>query len=311
MHEQLLRMNSRRRWTAVAVLASLLAACGGSSPDEPDVELGSATTTPTATATASEPEGAVTTEAPGATVTAAPSSGAPSTTARPSAGQGSSTTTSTAASTATTTPGPVPGGAAAQPLAPGTYRYAQSGTATSGGATRTVPAEGTLVVEAPSSTGKQVTRRFVDPAKKPSDQELLFSDGIFITKTTDRINVGQQYFEVSCTFNPGLPAPPWPPAVGATYGGSGSCGGFTVEASGSISEKRTVPFEGADLEIFVMDTTVTTKGSVQSTIRQVEWFAPSLRMSVHVERQVDGTYGISSYSSKVVSDLKSAQPAAK
>ena len=49
--------------------------------------------------------------------------------------------------------------------------------------------------------------------------------------------------------------------------------------SGRITGSRQVTLDGRSIEVFVAETTITTHGQLESTGRQVNWFAPSLRLS--------------------------------
>jgi hypothetical protein len=185
----------------------------------------------------------------------------------------------------------------------------QSGTFTLGTSTTPVPPEGSLVVDAASANGSQVWHRSVDRSKPPSDTTFTFGPtGMFIVSTVQRTTVGAQTVTFTCTFNPGIPAPPWPPKVGTSFSGHGSCGSFTADVTGKITGTHTVVLDGAQVPTYVVASTIVTHGQVESTITQTDWFAPSLRLSVHNQSQSKGTYGVFSFSSNTTSDLVSGRP---
>lgn len=192
------------------------------------------------------------------------------------------------------------------PLAPGTYRFRQEGSGSGGGQSFDFPDEGKVVVDAANADGTQMTHRYVDPNGEPSDSLLRFgADGMFLLRTTQR----QGQNEISCTFDPPLPMPSWPPTVGGTHEGKAACdGGITVEVTGSITGTREIEIDGARHEAFVADSTITTKGPFTSTTHQVDWFVPELRLSVHTESDTTGKFGEITFEASSVTDLLSAKP---
>ncbi|HZT67739.1 MAG TPA: hypothetical protein VFA11_18260 [Acidimicrobiales bacterium] len=251
-----------------------------------------------------------TTEAGSATTAAAPAgSGASSTTTSTSAhGTGSSTVAPATGSAAPSrSSGSAPAGPA--PIAAGTYRYRQSGSFTAGTQTGQLPAEGTFVVDPAKPDGTQVTHRYVDPSKPPSDTTLLFRpDGMFIVTTVDRSTTGGQTVSFTCTFNPPLPSPPWPAKVGSTFAGNGNCGSFTAQVNGRVDGTRQVTLDGASVLTYVIDSTIVTHGSLESTINEQDWFDPAIRFSTHVQTQTKGSYGPFQFSGQSTADLESARP---
>jgi hypothetical protein len=221
----------------------------------------------------------------------------------------------TAGGPATTlgTPSAANGGAAnvgPAPTAAGLYRFRQTGSSTTGATTEPAPAEGTLRVDPAAVDGTQVSHRAVHPDQPPSDTTIAFRpSGMFITTVVTRTTLGTQTVAFTCTFNPGVPAPPWPPAVGKAFSASGSCGSFTAQVTGRIDGTRTVALDGRSLTAYVVDSTIVTHGQVESTQTETDWFSPVLRLSVHSETHSKGTFGAFRFSSDLTSDLESGRPA--
>jgi hypothetical protein len=173
-----------------------------------------------------------------------------------------------------------------------------------------VPGEGTLRVD-PASGSTQLWHRANDPRQPPSDTTLQFRpDGMLVTSQVQRVTFGGQTFVFTCTFPTPVPAPPWPPNVGVTFTGHGDWGNFTVDVSGRIAGSRsaTLP-DGTAVPVVVIDSSLTTHGQVESSAAETDWFAPSLRLSVHTETHGSGTYGFVSYRTDMTADLESARPA--
>ena len=288
-------MNMRTPSALVLALTVALAACGGSTHKT----AASATASTAGLGPAVSGSSTTASSGPGTPVPAG--GAAPSRT--PAASAGNPTNTTAAAPGSSSTKGPAP-------VVPGTYRFRQSGSSTVGSTTTAAPANGTMTVDPASSNGTQVFHRFVRTDQPPSDTTFSFGpSGMFITTVVTRMTVGTQTVAFTCTFNPPVPAPPWPPSVGASISGSGSCGSFTAQVSGRIDGTKTVTLDGAPVMVYVVDTTIVTHGQVESTQTQTDWFAPSLRLSVHNENRAKGTYGPFSFSSTLVSDLESGRPA--
>jgi hypothetical protein len=267
-----------------ALLLVVLAACGGGgdskSPTAADGAAKEATTTSTTVAGATK-EPAV---AAGETTTTGAAAAPPTTTA--------------AAAPATASTGPTP-------LAPGTYRYKQSGHASGGGQSYDSPPEGTMVADAPGEDGTQVMHRYIDPAGEPSDTTIRFGpDGIFILSTV--LRQGGQ--EITCTFDEPLPSPAWPPTVGATSAGHADCDMFTTDVASKITGRLPVTIDGTTYDAFVMETTITTSGQVTSKSTQIDHFVAELRLSAHTESNGSGKFGTFEFSSEGTSDLLSATP---
>ena len=269
----------RRVLGVMAVTAMLVAGCGGNKKDVKASDSDDTTSTTLATDTTA------TTAAGGAVTTVA---------------GGKTATTARGAATATTASGSSTGKAPV-PTTPGTYDYAQSGTSTAG----SVPPNGLLKVDPANASGIQVLHRQVDPSQPGSDTTVAFrADGPFITDTVTR----QQQFEVRCHFDPPIAAPPWPATEGKPISGKADCGQIKVEVNGSITGHRTTKLDGADIEVVVATVTIKTTGQVESTTTETQWWAPSLRLTVHTESKSKGSFGAFPFESNVTSDLKSGKP---
>lgn len=280
-----------RRLARAAALVLVLAACGGGGGDDA-TDASSSEEESTTTTTAAVPGEDGTTSTTTDAAADADAAASPSTTATP-AGE-------PAAGTA------APSSAAPAPLAPGTYRYRQSGSAKVGTETYDAPPEGKLVADAHSADGKQVLHRYIDPDGEPNDSTVRFgADGMFILDTLLRMGEA----EIRCTFDPPLAAPPWPPTVGATSSGHGDCGtAFSTDVTTEITEARTVDLDGRTYDAVVVRSVITTSGQFESKTDQVDWFVPELRMSVHTEQDASGRFGTFTFESHGVSDLLSATP---
>ena len=151
--------------------------------------------------------------------------------------------------------------------------------------------------------------RATDPNDAPSDTTFAFrADGMFILSTVIRATYAGQTAEYTCTFTAPLPAPPWPPAVGKTFSGHADCGNFTADVAGRINGTRQAVVDGSPVDVYVVDSTVDTHGQVESHGTQTDWFAPSLRLTVHSETHQSCTYGVVSFSGDLTADLVSARP---
>lgn len=271
------------------LVLSALTSCGGSGK-KTSATRRATTTTSEAPTTSTQPAAAVT------TTTAGGRGGATTTTARTG---GSSASTGTPA-----------GRAGPAPAAPGKYRYKQTGKTTVGNNTSNVPPDGTAVVDAAKADGSQVVHRVVDPDRSSTDSTFLFKpEGIFLKSTAMQSGSGFQSVTFTCTFNPPVPAPPWPPTVGATFAGKADCGNFTTEVKGKIDGTRKATVDGAPVDVFVATISIVTHGQLESSGTEVQWFAPSTRLVVHTESHTKGSYGPFGFASDVTSDLASAKPA--
>lgn len=266
-------------------LLLVLAACGGGGGSNEETA-GDVTTT-TTTAKGTVPVTASTSDS--ATV----DGGSPSTTTAEA-----TPTTAAPAGAPATAEGPAP-------VPPGTYRYKQSGSATVGAQKYDSPPEGTMVVKPAAGDGTQLLQRYIDPKGDPTDTTMQFRpDGMFILQTV--LRQGGQ--EIKCTFGRGVPAPTWPPKVGATGEGHGDCGSFQTEITGSITGTKPVTVDGTAYTAYVVESTITTTGQVESKSNQVDWFVPELRLSTHTESSGKGKFGTFEFSSSGTSDLVSAKP---
>lgn len=272
-----------RRLLLVGLLVVVLAACGGGDDDKTSAD---AVTTSTTAA------GSTTVATDGSTATTAASAGA-------------TTTTSKQSTPATTNAAPAPKGGGPAPLAPGTYRYRQQGSATAGTQKYDSPKDGTLVAKAAGADGKQLLQRYIDPKGEPSDVTMRFgADGMFMLETV--LRTGGQ--EVRCTFDDPMPAPSWPPAVGKTASGHANCGSFQLDATSKITGTKPVTIDGAGYTAYIIESTSKTTGNVTSTGTQTDWFVPELRMATHTETTLKGSFGTFAFSSEGSADLVSAKP---
>jgi hypothetical protein len=263
----------------------VLAACGGGGDDD-DGAASDATTTSTV---AGDVAGEV-----GTTTTVSGDDG---------------TTTTAAASTDGAAPSPAvaaPTADSPAPLAPGTYRYRQSGEIKAGPQSYPIPPEGTSEVEPATAEGTQLVRRYIDPEQSPAETRLRF-DAAAISMTEVASGGGPAGFR--CTFDPPLVLVAWPPTVGHTASGSTSCQNVDVTYETRITGRTPVTIDGATYEAFVMESTITTTGDFESTTRQVDHFVAELRMSTHTENDIQGTYQAFQFSGHTVADLVSAVPA--
>jgi len=284
-----------RRALLVAVL--LVAACGGGGGDDEEASASGSVDVDVTTTTSADDGTSDTTavEAGGETATTAP------------AGADAPPTTVILGGEAAVPDSAVATGGAPQPVAPGTYRYRQTGSASGGGQTYDSPPEGTMVVDAAGADGRQLFHRYVDPEGKPADSTVRFgADGMFIEKLVLRQGEG----EITCTFDPAIPSPPWPPTVGSTFSATGECGIFTLEIDGRVTGTRSVDLDGRSYEAFVVESTIHAQ-TPQLTLdgTQVDWFVPELRLATHTESTMNGKFGTTTFESSGAADLLSAVPA--
>ena len=171
------------------------------------------------------------------------------------------------------------------------------------------------MVDPVSPDGRQVFHRFVDPRGSMDTTFAFRPDGIFLVSTVIGAGAGGGAAGagapggVTCTFDPPVPTPPWPPSVGARFSGHGECGLFAADLDGTVDATRRASLDGAALEVFVVTTRLTTHGGVESTATQVDWFAPSERLITHTESHASGTAGPFAFGSELSADLVSARPA--
>jgi hypothetical protein len=67
--------------------------------------------------------------------------------------------------------------------------------------------------------------------------------------------------------------------------------------------------DGTVLTVWVINTSLSTSGSVTASGTQVDWYSPALRLPVHEESHIHGTYsGVVPFTVSSVSDLESATP---
>ena len=280
---------------ALVLVGSLAAGCGASHK-----RLG-ATTPGTAGGASAGLSGSTTTS----TTVAAPASaggsrsgGSPTTTAPRSSGASTGAVSGSGSSTASS--------GAPRPATPGTYTFDQSGGVTATGFSSSEPPQGTLVVDPAQSDGVQAWHRYVDPKNQPADTNTQFrSNGPFILSATEASPQGN----TSCTFNPALAAPPWPPVAGATASAVGNCGSFTVSVQERITGTQNVTLkDGETFAVWVIDSTLNISGQVTGSGTQVDWYSPAIRLPVHEQVDINGNYNGLGFQLHSVSDLVSSHP---
>lgn len=275
----------------------LAGACGDSKP--------SRNASRPATTLTTQPATSSTTEVPSDTTTTTDASGDTGSSARSGAGaakDGKGPAPAGGSKPATAAGGPAP-------IAAGTYRYRQSGQASTGASTVPVPPEGSLRAEPSRPDGTQLWHRVIGENLSMDDTVAFRPDGMFLVSSVLNTGGGGQSASFTCTFDPPVPVPPWPPSVGRTLSGHGECQEFTVDVKGTIEGTRSVSLDGVPVEVFVVKSTIVTTGQLESTTDQVDWFAPSLRMVVHSEGRQRGTFGGAfPFTSEITSDLVSGRP---
>lgn len=195
------------------------------------------------------------------------------------------------------------------PATPGSYTIDQSGGITTAPSlySSNEPPQGTLVVDPAQANGVQVEHRYVDQSSQPANTTAQYlPSGPVILSTTE----GSGSTGVSCTFNPPIAAPPWPPAAGKTFSSQGNCGnGTTVTVSGRIAGSQTATLkDGESFTVWVIDSTINMTGQITASGTQVDWYAPALRLPVHEQVDVQGKYSGVQFTLHSVSDLVSSHP---
>jgi len=298
-------LNPRRkvalRLGAFLLSGSLVAACGAASKGAhrasttvPTADSGGAAMSGTGSATTTSPAGSATTGgattgSASTTVAAHASSGSGGQAASPPSGSGSSGT------------GPAPA-----PPAAGTYVVDQSGTVTAGPYASSEPAQGTLVVDPVQPDGVQVSHRYISSKNPPANTSTQYrSNGPFILSTTEAGPQGN----TTCTFTPAIPAPPWPTSTGESFASQGNCGNFSVAVQGRIAGSQSVTLkDGETFTVWVIDSTLTVSGQVTGSGTQVDWYSPALRLPLHEQVDMNGTYQGLAFKLHSVSDLESSHP---
>lgn len=283
---------------AVGLVGSVVTGCGASHER-------AGTVSPGATAGSSAAaQGASTTSS---TVAGTGSSYGSSPGASPSASPTTLVGRSPAASSSSGTSSGAGGTGAPAPATPGTYTFEQSGGVTAPPFySATEPSQGTLVVDPVQSNGVEVWHRYIDPSKQPADTDMQFrSNGPFILSAGEAGPQGN----TTCTFNPPIAAPPWPPATGETFSSQGNCGNFDVAVQGRIAGQQPVTLkDGETFMAWVIDSTLTISGQVTGSGTQVDWYSPVLRLPVHEQVDMNGTYQGVNFKLHSVSDLVSSHP---
>jgi hypothetical protein len=299
------------RFVPLALLLAVAAGCGSSGGAHRS-SAGAATTTstsaPTPTSSANAGAGASTTSTSTSTAAGTGAAGTPGSvgaagaTGAAAAGSGAQSGSGGSGQSAT---GTASSGSGLPPAAPGTYQERQSGSFTVEGSSRPVPAQGTLVVGAAQADGTQLWQRYVAQGQQPSDTTIRFTaQGPFLLSTTESSPQGN----ITCTFDPAIPAPAWPAAVGDKFSSTGDCGKFTISVSGAITGQKQVTVGGVAYQVWVIDSTLSLHGEVTGSGSQEDWYSPALRLPVHEYDQLKGSYGAFTFSSTLTSDLVSGTP---
>ena len=191
------------------------------------------------------------------------------------------------------------------PAAPGTYTMAQSVTV-SPNFGPPEPSQGTLVIDPAQPNGIQVDHRYVDQNPPANTTTQFLPTGPVILSLTE----GAGGSSVSCTFNPPIAAPPWPPAVGKTFSSTGNCGsGTTVTIQGRIAGSQVATLrDGETFPVWVIDSTLNLNGQIKGSGTQVDWYSTALRLPVHEQSDVQGSYSGIPFTLHSVSDLVSSRP---
>jgi len=177
-----------------------------------------------------------------------------------------------------------------------------------------VPPEGTLVIDPPAGNGTELWHRYVSPGDQPADSTVLFNpSGMFIQSVVERFNG----LTITCTLVPGLPAPPWPPAVGQTFSTQGTCTGqgvrATMHVNGNVGGTDSLPLDGRSVGVYVVNGTINIDGTyegnkIQATDQETDWFAPSLRLPVKTHSVITAKYTILTFGADTTSALESGRP---
>jgi hypothetical protein len=168
-----------------------------------------------------------------------------------------------------------------------------------------VPATGTLVADPAKPDGTQVVHRQISPSQ---DTDFTFSftnGGIFVLSSTQ--HTGQT--AITCTLASPLPVPPWPPASGQRFSGTGTCNypGETISVTGSVGSPTAnyaVPGIGPRT-VWEVDITITSQGPAQVTDVLQELFSPDLRLPVQTNERASGNLGVAQFSWDIQSQLVS------
>ncbi len=272
----------KRLSTAAVVGLLTLAACGGGGN-----KAKSSTTSSLSTST-TEMTGVTTTS-----VTTYSGLGGSATTAKPGASGGSTATTSK----------PTQANGAPAPATPGTYDFSQSGTSSTG----PVPANGSIIADAPNGAGVQVWHIASDASQPAENDETLAfrPSGPFLTDVA--IHTGPS--TITCHFDgDGVAAPPWPADTGKPISGHANCGQVTVDVAGSVTGHHTATVAGQPIDVIDTHFTITTHGQVESTATTDASWAPSIRMIVHDHTVTSGRYGAIAFQSDTTRDLLRTTP---
>lgn len=267
---------------ALLVATALVGCGGGSGSDDDEGATGRSSTTTTTTAAEDPGSSSSTTGAPG--------------------DPGDVPASTTTVAPRTDAPGEAPPTGDDPFVAPGTYRYRQTGSATAGTQRFDSPPEGTLVVDAPAGD-RQTFHRFIDPQGEASDLTIEVVDGTVRLVETVVRQGGQ---EVRCTFDPPMAAVD---EVGETSTGHGECGElFDVDIEVRATGTTTVQLDGQTLDALVTETITTTSGQLVSETRTLDHVLRGVGIPAHTESQSSGSFGTFRFSGEGTADLVSTVP---
>jgi len=152
--------------------------------------------------------------------------------------------------------------------------------------------------------GSQVQVRQYDENNHGVDTAYTYHpDGIYVSDARER----EGNSAASCSFDPPGLSIPWPISTGRTFSSKGDCGTFALTLDSHVDSARRVNIGGVPVDVFVIATVVSTHGSIESTGRETDFFAPSIGLPVHIESEQRATSG-TPYEKQLTLDLMSAEP---
>jgi hypothetical protein len=196
------------------------------------------------------------------------------------------------------------------PPSPGKYLYRQRGHALIAGVEMGVPSLGTLMVDAAERDGTQKWRRFIDPDGLESEVVQRWTpQGVYLLSSVQRQQVAGNVLTVTCNFSQPMLVVPFPTIVGYTGYGSCDCEWFEPNFRLQVIEQANVQLAGAQLDVDVIESTLTSTGPIRALGRQVDWVSWSLgtlyvRQEVTLEIEL---WGVEVFNS-LTCDLVSGEP---
>lgn len=198
------------------------------------------------------------------------------------------------------------------PAVSGTYLYKQSGTQSAAGYSQAPPASGTEVIDAKVAGAggwEQTWHQYASSQAPPDDITYLFSrSGVAVVSEVLRIQAFGGTSTYTCTMSSPVLIIDWPVEVGYRFAGTGNCGSFTISISGQIAGTHAAQLDGSTTPTYVVESTVTTKGQIDSTTDETDWIDVTRSLIVHSDATTKGTYGSFSFQSQLTRDLESATP---